>query len=127
MNIQNLISFCQFVLKILSKKQIMTSIKGHNSVANLQKNNYLQYQCISFLNDDGHTKFGLILSISSQEKTNSDINQEPLLGCKFAKNQVYNTNLGLVNDNVYTEFGLNLSICSQDIEHKPNSDVNQEP
>ena len=38
------------------------------------KNNYLQYQ-VDLVNDDEHTKFGLILSISSQEKTNSDINQ----------------------------------------------------
>ena len=43
--------------------------------------------------------------VSSQEKTNSDINQ----------------------DNVYTNFGLNLSIRSQDIEKKTNSDVNQGP
>ena len=30
-----LVTFCQFVLKILSKNQILTSIKGRNSVANL--------------------------------------------------------------------------------------------
>ena len=39
MGIQNLVSFCQLVLKILSKNQILTSIKGHNSVANLRKTN----------------------------------------------------------------------------------------
>ena len=37
MCIQNLVLFCLFVLKILSKNQILTSIKGRNSVANLQK------------------------------------------------------------------------------------------
>ena len=37
MCIQTLVSFCQFVLKILSKNQILTSIKGCNSVANLRK------------------------------------------------------------------------------------------
>ena len=37
MCIQNLVLFCQFVLKILSKNQILTSIKGRNSVANLRK------------------------------------------------------------------------------------------
>ena len=37
MGIQNLVSFCQFVLKILSKNLILTSIKGRNSVANLPK------------------------------------------------------------------------------------------
>ena len=34
---QNLVSICLFVLKILSKNQILTSIKGGNSVANLRK------------------------------------------------------------------------------------------
>ena len=37
MCLQNLVLFCQFVLKILSKNQILTSIKGRNSVANLRK------------------------------------------------------------------------------------------
>ena len=37
MCIQNLAKFCQLVLKILSGNEILTSIKGHNSVANLQK------------------------------------------------------------------------------------------
>ena len=32
---------------------------------------------VDLVNDDEHTKFGLILLISSQEKTNSDINQGP--------------------------------------------------
>ena len=35
--IQNLVSICLFVLKILSKNQIVTSIKGRNSDANLRK------------------------------------------------------------------------------------------
>ena len=34
---QNLVSICLFVLKILSKNQILTSIKGRNSVAKLRK------------------------------------------------------------------------------------------
>ena len=37
MCIQNLVKFCPLVLKILSGNEILTSIKGHNSVANLQK------------------------------------------------------------------------------------------
>ena len=60
-------------------KQILTSIKGHNSVANLQKTN------------------------------------------------IYNINEDLVNDSVFTKFGLISSIRSQDIEQKPNSDVKQGP
>ena len=41
---------------------------------------------VDLVNDDEHTKFGLILSISSQEKPNSDINQGSDRCCKFAKN-----------------------------------------
>ena len=77
--IQNLVIFCQFVLKILSKNQILTSIKGRNSVANLRKT--IIYNTIEDLvNDDVYTKFGLILSIRSQDieqEPNSDVNQGP--------------------------------------------------
>ena len=76
MNMQNLISFCLFVLKILSKNQILTRIKGHSSVANLRKTTIYNTN-VDLVNDDEHTKFGLILSISSKEKPNSDINQGP--------------------------------------------------
>ena len=66
MCIQNLDTFCQFVLKILSKNQILTSIKGRNSVANLRKT-IIYNTNIDLVNDDVYTKFGLILSISSQD------------------------------------------------------------
>ena len=36
MCIQNLVKFCPLVLNILSGNEILTSIKGHNSVANLR-------------------------------------------------------------------------------------------
>ena len=74
------------------------------------------------------TKFGLILSIRTQDieqKPNSDVKQWPLLCCKFAKTMIYNTNVDLVNDYVYTKFGLNRSFCFQDIEQKLNYDINQ--
>ena len=76
MCIQNLVLFCQFVLKILSKNRILTSIKGSNSVANLQKTKIYNTN-IDLVNDN---VFGLILSIRSQDieqKPNSDINQGP--------------------------------------------------
>ena len=41
---QSPVKFCPLVLKILSGNEILTSIKGHNSVANLQKNDALQSQ-----------------------------------------------------------------------------------
>ena len=66
MCIQNLVTFCQFVLKILSKNQILTSIKGRNSVANLRKT-IIYNTNIDLVNDDVYTKFGIILSILSQD------------------------------------------------------------
>ena len=62
---QNLVSICLFVLKILSKKQILTSIKGRN---------------VDLVNDYVYTKFGLNLSICFQDieqKLNSEVNQGP--------------------------------------------------
>ena len=79
MCIQNLVRFCQFVLKILSGNEILTSIKGHNSVKILRKmtgNN----PKLDLVNVDVHTEFGRILSMRSQDierKRNSDINQGP--------------------------------------------------
>ena len=76
---QNLVRFCQFILKILSGNEILKSIKGHNSVKILQKmtgNN----PKLDLVNDDMHTKFGRILSIRSQDierKQNSEVNQGP--------------------------------------------------
>ena len=77
--IQNLVGFCQFVLKTLSGNEILTLIKGRNSVKILQKmmgNN----PKLDLINDDVHTKFGPILSFSSQDierKRNSEVNQGP--------------------------------------------------
>ena len=79
MSIQNLVSFCQFVLKILSKNQILISIKGRNSVANLRKITIYNTN-VDLLNDNVFTKFGLSLSFCSQDieqKPNSDVNQGP--------------------------------------------------
>ena len=78
MCIQNLVSFCQFFLKILSKNRILTSVKGSNSVANLRKTKIYNTN-IDLVNDNVYTKFGLNLFILSQDieqKPNSDISQE---------------------------------------------------
>ena len=66
MFVQNLVSFCQFVLKTLNKNQILTSIKGRNPVANLQKT-MICITNINLVNDNEYTKFGLILSVCSQD------------------------------------------------------------
>ena len=128
--IQNLVGFCQFVLKILSRNEILTSIKGRNSVKIVRKmtgNN----PKLDLVNDDVHTKFGRILSICSQD---IELKNEILTSIK-GRNSVKilrkmlgnNPKLDLVNVDVHTKFGRILSICSQDIERKRNSDVNQGP
>ena len=79
MCIQNLASICPFVLKILSKNQILTSIKGRNSVANLRKT-MIYNTNVDLVNDYVYTKFGLNQSIRFQDieqKLNSDVNQGP--------------------------------------------------
>ena len=76
MSIQNLVLFCQLVLM---KTQILISIKGRNSVANLRKTKIYNTN-VDLVNDNVFTKFGLILLIRSQDieqKLNSDVNQEP--------------------------------------------------
>ena len=128
MCIQNLVGFCQFVLKILSGNKILTSIKGRNSVKILRKmmgNN----PKLHFVNVDVHSKFGWILSICSQ-----DIERKQILSIKgrnsvkiLAKMTGNNPKLDLVNDDEHTKFGQILSIRSQDIERKQNSDINQGP
>ena len=56
--------FYPFVFKILSGNEILTSIKGHNSVTNVQKmtdNN----PTLDLVNINSYTKFGEILSTFS--------------------------------------------------------------
>ena len=63
----------------MSKNQILTSIKGRNSVANLRKTKIYNTN-VDLVNDNVYTKFGLNLSIRSQDmeqKPNSDVNQGP--------------------------------------------------
>ena len=49
-----------------SKNLILESIKGRNSVANLRKT-IIYFTNVDLVNDDVYTKFGLFLSISSQD------------------------------------------------------------
>ena len=79
MYIKNLVKFCPLVLKILSGNEILTSIKGNNSVANMQNLPFYNRN-LDIINVNVYTKFGLILSIGSQDierKRNSNINQGP--------------------------------------------------
>ena len=128
MCIQNLVLFCQFVLKILSKNKILTSIKGRNSVANLRKTKIYNTN-LDLVTDNVYTNFGLILSIRSQDIEQKKQFFTSIKGrnsvANLRKTILYNTKVDLVNDNVFTKFGLNRSIRFQDIEQKLNSDVNQ--
>ena len=77
MCIQNFVKFCPLV--ILSGNEILTSIKGCDSVSNL-RNLTLYNPILDIINVNLYTKFGLILSIGSEDierKRNSDINQGP--------------------------------------------------
>ena len=77
--IQNLVSICVFVLKILSKNQILTSIKGRNSAAILRKT-MINITNVDLVNDYVYTKFGLNRCICFQDieqKLNFDVNQGP--------------------------------------------------
>ena len=77
--IRNLVLFCRFVLKILSKNHVLTSIKGRNSVMNLRKTK-IYHTNVDLVNDNVYTKLGLNLSIRPQEidqKPKSDVHQGP--------------------------------------------------
>ena len=81
---QNLVSICPFILKILSKKQILTSFEGRNSVANLQKTKIFNTN-VDLVNDNVYTKFGLNRSIHFQ-----DIEQKSILTSIKGRNTVAN-------------------------------------
>ena len=104
MCLQNLVRFCQLVLKILSGNKILMSIKGRNSDKILQKmtgNN----PKLNLVNNDVHTKFGQILSIRSEDIERNKIlmsikgrNSDKILQ-KITGN---NPKLDLVDDDVHT-------------------------
>ena len=78
-NVYTKFGLCLFVLKLVSKNQILTSIKGRNSVANLRKT-MIYNTSIDLVNDNVYTKFGLNWSIryrDIEQKLNSDVNQAP--------------------------------------------------
>ena len=78
MCIQILVKFCLLVLNVLSGNEILTSIKGRNSVANLQK----------------LTIYEILTSIKGR---NSVANLRNLT--------LKNPNLDIIYVNVYTKFG----------------------
>ena len=91
MCIQNFVRFCQFILKILSGNEILTSIKGHNSV----KIN------IDLVNVDVHTICQFVLKILSGNKILMSIKgRNPV---KISRKMTgFNPKLDLVNVDVHT-------------------------
>ena len=66
MYITTLVKFCLFILKVLSKNHILTSIKGGNTVTNL-RNIARNNPNLDLVNVNVCAKFGEILSIHSQD------------------------------------------------------------
>ena len=108
--VQNLVKFYPLVLKILSGNEILRSIKGRNSVANL-RNLKLYNPNLDLINVNEHTSihnlvkfYPLVLKILSGNV---------ILGSIKGRNSVanlrnltlYNPNLDTINVNVYTKFG----------------------
>ena len=84
MCIQNLVTFCQFLLKILRKNKILASIKSRNSVTNLRKMMHNNPN-VDLVNIIGYTKYGQILSIFSE-----DIQKKEILALIKGNNSVIN-------------------------------------
>ena len=124
--IQNLVKVYPFALNILSRNEILTSLKDHNSVSNLRKmpgNN----PNLNLLNMNAYIKFGEILlncSKDIEQKGNSEM-KGPTSVTNLQKMAGNNPNLDPVNINAYIKFNEILSICPQDIERKQNSVINQ--
>ena len=100
MHMQNLIKIHPLVLKIFSGNKILTLIKRHNSVINLQKWMY-NNPILDLPNINAYAKFGQIPVICSQDieqKRNSDIKGHNTL-IKLQKLTRYNPNLDVVNIN----------------------------
>ena len=107
---QTVVSFCQFVLKILSKNQILTSIKGRNSLANLRKTT-IYYTKVDLVDDNVYTKFGLNRSIRFQ-----DIEQNSILTLIKGSNSVSN----LPKFELIQAFMHVLITCKNDIDQIKN-------
>ena len=79
MHLQNSIKIHQLVLKILSINEILTAIKGHNSVEN-ESNIRFNHPNLHLVDINAYTKFDRNLQINSQDiehKQNSDVDQGP--------------------------------------------------
>ena len=105
---QNLVKFFSFIFKILSKNQILISIKGHNSVANLQKLTLYKpnIDLLMIMYIQNLVKFcPFVLKILSRNQILMSTKGHKSV-VNLRKMTLYNPNIDLVNDNVYN-FWLN--------------------
>ena len=77
MCLQNMVSISLFVLKLLNKKRILTSMKGCNAVAKLRKITFYNPKVDLVNNNNNIYTKKLVCSQDVEEKLNSDINQGP--------------------------------------------------
>ena len=119
MCIQYLVEFCPFILKILSKNQILALIKCHNYVTNLRSTTIYNTN-IDLVNDDVYTNLVsfcqfVLKTLSKDQNLTSIKGRNPV--ANWRKTMIYiSLKVDRVNANEYTKFGLILSIHSQDIE-----------
>ena len=108
----NLVKICQFVLNILSRNEILTLIKGHNSGTNMRKRTCNNPK-LDFVNVSAYIKFGEKLSICSQDiegEQKFGVNQGHYSCTNTQKRRCNNPKLDPVNINAYKNFGENMSI-----------------
>ena len=90
MHILNLVKFCKFVPKILSRKDVLVSIKGHYSGTNVRK-----IMCnnpnLDLVNMNAYIQFGEI------QKQNFGINKGHNSSTNLQKMMCNNPKLDLVN------------------------------
>ena len=101
MCIQILVKFCPLVLKILSGNEILTLIKGRNSVVNL-RNLTLYNPNLDIIYVNVYTK--VVLNILSGNEILTSIKGHKSVA-NLQKMTFYNPNLDTINVNVYTQFG----------------------
>ena len=118
MHMQNLVKIHSLFLKILSRNEILTSYKGHNSVINWQKW-MLNNPKLDDVNINAYAKFGQNPFIRSQHierKQNSDVFKGHNSVLNWRKFTLNNPELDVVNINASKKFGHNPFIHTQDIE-----------
>ena len=116
-----LVVLCPLVLMILSRTEILTSIKGCNSIANLPRMMFYNPNIDLLMCIQNLVKFCyFILKILSGNEI-LILNKGCNSVANLPKMMFYKPNLDPINVHVYKKFGLILSIHFQDIERKRNS------